>query len=160
MDVASVPVWSRHIKALRQSLQMSQQDFAAMLNISAMTVSRWESGKAPPSPAHYLEMGRIAREPERWYFWNLAGIRREDFREIVAGEKGHTSDRHIARVIAALETQVRLCQMHTTKLLATIRDLPTSTLKRDFLVISRARKECLNTLRKQIDALKHSDEEC
>jgi transcriptional regulator with XRE-family HTH domain len=155
MGATSIPAWSRSIKALRKSLQVSQSDFAAMLNISAMTVSRWESGKVAPSSAHYLGMGRIAREPRRWYFWNLAGIRREDFREIVAGETGHTSDGHIARVIAALETQARLCEMHTTKLLATIRDLPTSTLKRDYLAMSRARTQCLDALRKQIGALKH-----
>jgi transcriptional regulator with XRE-family HTH domain len=155
MSVASIPAWCRRIKALRKSLQMSQSDFAAMLNISAMTVSRWESGKAAPSPARYLELGRLAGNPRRWYFWNLAGIRKEDFREIVAeGETDYTSNVRIPKVIAALETQARLCEMRTAKLRAIIPDLPTIRLRRDYLDMSRRRTECLNTLRKQIATLK------
>jgi transcriptional regulator with XRE-family HTH domain len=149
-----VPAWCRHIKALRKSLEMSQSDFSGMLNISAMTVSRWENGKAAPSSARYIELGRLAGTG-RWYFWSLAGIRKEDFQELSARETDHTSAADTDRVVAALETQARLCEICTTNLRGIIRNFPNSRLQRDYLAVSRASKECVNALRTRIGALKH-----
>ena len=37
---------SSDIKAIRKKLQLTQKDFAKLVNVSAKTVAYWESGKA------------------------------------------------------------------------------------------------------------------
>jgi DNA-binding transcriptional regulator YiaG len=40
---------SEAVKALRQQLGLTQEQFAEVLHVSARTVSRWETGIAEPS---------------------------------------------------------------------------------------------------------------
>ncbi|WP_339383259.1 helix-turn-helix domain-containing protein [Oculatella sp. LEGE 06141] len=37
------------MKAIRELLGLSQQEFAGLLGVSITTVSRWERGKTPPT---------------------------------------------------------------------------------------------------------------
>lgn len=41
--------YSKKIKELREKLFLTQEEFANKLNISPITVSRWESGKFEPT---------------------------------------------------------------------------------------------------------------
>ena len=45
-DAARTP---ESIRALRQQLQLSQEEFAAQLGVSYRSVNRWENGHATPS---------------------------------------------------------------------------------------------------------------
>lgn len=41
--------FSKEIKTIRHQCLMTQNDFAAALNVSFSTVNRWETGKAKPN---------------------------------------------------------------------------------------------------------------
>jgi DNA-binding transcriptional regulator YiaG len=41
--------FSNIVKHLRQSLGMSQEDLAHALNVSYVTINRWENGKTEPN---------------------------------------------------------------------------------------------------------------
>jgi transcriptional regulator with XRE-family HTH domain len=68
------PIWSRKIIAFRDLLGDSQTVFGRKLSVSAMTVSRWESGQQKPSSRHYIDLGNLAEDSECWYYWELAGL--------------------------------------------------------------------------------------
>jgi len=40
---------NNNIKRIRQSLEMTQEQFARRLNVTITTISRWENGKYNPS---------------------------------------------------------------------------------------------------------------
>ena len=44
------PAIGQLIRALRQTLQLTQEKFAAQLGVSFPTINRWENGHATPSP--------------------------------------------------------------------------------------------------------------
>jgi DNA-binding transcriptional regulator YiaG len=48
------------IKALRAHLETSQENFAAIVGSTTVSVNRWEKGKAKPSPIYVRELKRIA----------------------------------------------------------------------------------------------------
>ena len=50
------------IKVLRQSLDLTQERFAALIETTAHTVNRWENGKRKPSRLFVREMIRIREE--------------------------------------------------------------------------------------------------
>jgi transcriptional regulator with XRE-family HTH domain len=72
------PEWAEKITALRKHLGLSQGEFGRRIDCSAMTVSRWESAQQPPTAEHYIRLGRIAGNPDCWFFWESAGLRSED----------------------------------------------------------------------------------
>jgi DNA-binding transcriptional regulator YiaG len=41
--------FSNNVKRLRQSLKMSQEELAHALNVSYVTINRWENGKTEPN---------------------------------------------------------------------------------------------------------------
>jgi len=53
--------WMRpeNFRTLRTRLNLSQEQFARMLNVSVQTVSRWERGAATPSPQAEKALSRI-----------------------------------------------------------------------------------------------------
>ncbi len=52
------------VKAIRESLKLTQQQFAAMMGISMRTLQNWEQGRrAPEGPARVLLMV-AARNPQ------------------------------------------------------------------------------------------------
>ncbi|WP_245916025.1 helix-turn-helix domain-containing protein [Merismopedia glauca] len=44
------PLIAKFIRALRQELNLTQEQFAAELGVTFPTVNRWENGKTKPSP--------------------------------------------------------------------------------------------------------------
>ena len=44
------PAIGQLIRELRQTLQLTQEKFAAQLGVSFPTINRWENGHATPSP--------------------------------------------------------------------------------------------------------------
>ena len=72
------PEWAKSVFELRQSLNLSQTDFAQRLHSSAMGVSRWERANQEPSAGNYIELGNLAGAPLCWYFWGRAGLGTED----------------------------------------------------------------------------------
>jgi len=71
------------IVRLRQRLRLSQTAFGHEVNSSAMGVSRWERGAQEPSSQSYIELGILAGDPDCWFFWARAGLRREDLMRVL-----------------------------------------------------------------------------
>ena len=72
------PEWTTAIGQLRESLGISQAGLARLLNVSPMAVSRWERGVNQPTSSIYIMLGKLAGAPQCWFFWEMAGITRED----------------------------------------------------------------------------------
>jgi len=74
----SRPEWAVRIEHLRSQLGLSQTGLAQRLAVSAMAVSRWERGVNEPPTACYIGLGKLAGPPECWYFWQRAGLSKQD----------------------------------------------------------------------------------
>lgn len=48
-----------NIKALRQSLSLTQEQLAALLGITAITINRWERGRTEPTDYQVALLGRL-----------------------------------------------------------------------------------------------------
>jgi len=56
---------STQIQGLRESLRLNQTQLAGLMGVHPITVSRWERGKAPPTPyqaAFLQEFKKAARD--------------------------------------------------------------------------------------------------
>ena len=84
---SATPAWASKIAALRQSLNLSQQEFGSLLGTSAMSVSRWERGEMEPSAGACIGLGRIAGPPLCWYFWDRAGLSITDVKHVLASAR-------------------------------------------------------------------------
>jgi SOS-response transcriptional repressor LexA len=83
---SSVPVqsdWPKRIIQLRKNSGLHQAAFGGTFHCSAMNVSRWERGISEPSSHTYIEMGSLAGDPLCWYFWERAGLRKEDLLRVM-----------------------------------------------------------------------------
>jgi len=64
VEAHEVEVETRDVAAVRERLEMTQEDFAAFLGISVHTLRKWEQGKRrPEGPARVL-LKIVEREPE------------------------------------------------------------------------------------------------
>ena len=72
------PEWAMKLELLRQELGFSQAALAKCLHVSAMATSRWERGVNQPNADMYIELGKMAGSPGCWYFWEKAGLHKED----------------------------------------------------------------------------------
>ena len=83
----------KHIEDIRHKMSMNQADFARFFRVSAMTVSRWERGGNSPGARELLILGRLANRVgfNRWHFWQLAGITRDECERALKSVKGHTA---------------------------------------------------------------------
>jgi len=77
------PEWAKAIVRLRKGLGLSQVAFGDTFDCSAMAVSRWERGISEPPSNIYIEMGNLGGDPACWYFWERAGLSREDLLRVV-----------------------------------------------------------------------------
>lgn len=83
-----LPQWAEKIGQLRTRLRLNQAQFGARLRYSAMAVSRWERGALEPAADVYIQLGNLAGEPDCWFFWERAGLRKADiFRLIPEGSR-------------------------------------------------------------------------
>lgn len=75
---STLPEWAVNILNLRKRLALSQSAFGSMLHYSAMTVSRWETGKQEPLARCYIQLGNLAGDPGGWFYWARAGLNLSD----------------------------------------------------------------------------------
>jgi DNA-binding transcriptional regulator YiaG len=74
------------ILKLRKLLELSQTALGSRLHYSAMAVSRWEAGTQEPPAKCLIQLGNLSGEPECWWFWGRAGLRRADIsRKLLGG---------------------------------------------------------------------------
>jgi len=136
---ASLPQWSRDIKALRSSLKLSQSEFGKSLRFSGMAVSRWERGKQPPPTDCYLAMAKIAGPSFAWKFWSLVGISEDDVERMHAQRMRTKNEQHdFSAAVAVLEIEVARSGARATQRDALFQDLPTQTRRREYQAIARA----------------------
>jgi hypothetical protein len=64
--------------SLSPAPQLSQHELGKELGVSAMTISRWEGGKAKPPADAYIGLGNLAGDPTCWHFWSRAGLNKAD----------------------------------------------------------------------------------
>ena len=50
------------IKKLRKLLGLSQVDFARILHVDPITISRWERGERKPMPVHRRKLQRLNKK--------------------------------------------------------------------------------------------------
>ena len=55
----------RYIAVLRNAIDMTQEELAAELGVSSMTVSRWERGKIRPSRGSIAAIERLRKKAAR-----------------------------------------------------------------------------------------------
>jgi len=72
------PEWAKKIEELRETLGLSQAALAKTLNVSPMAPSRWERGINRPPSSVFLRLGKLIGHPLCWYFWQEAGLSKED----------------------------------------------------------------------------------
>jgi len=77
------PDWAEKILILRNRLRFSQGDLASRLNVSAMAVSRWERAINEPPAEAYIELGKMAGDPDCWFFWQRAGLSKADLKRVL-----------------------------------------------------------------------------
>jgi DNA-binding transcriptional regulator YiaG len=71
---AEAPLWAQRIAGLRGELRLNQPTFAKKFGVSATTVSRWEHGFIEPRRRCYIELGRLAGDPNGSFFLQRAGL--------------------------------------------------------------------------------------
>ncbi|HUR36405.1 MAG TPA: helix-turn-helix transcriptional regulator, partial [Terriglobales bacterium] len=72
------PEWAKKIEEMRETLGLSQAALAKTLNVSPMAPSRWERGINRPPSSIFLRLGKLVGHPFCWYFWQEAGLSKED----------------------------------------------------------------------------------
>lgn len=78
------PEWAARIERLRDRLQLSQTELAGKLHVSAMAISRWERGVNEPPADGWISLGKLAGSDGCWYFWERAGLSRNDVRRMLS----------------------------------------------------------------------------
>ena len=66
---------------LRNDLGLNQRDFADKFGVSAMAVSRWESGANDPPGKCLVQMAKMTKDSNSyWAFLGAIGLTKKDFR--------------------------------------------------------------------------------
>ena len=86
------PEWAERITRFRESQKLSQAGLAKRLNVSPMAPSRWERGINEPSSEIYMQLGKMAGDPDCWYFWQRGGLSRDDISSVAPGFGAGSSD--------------------------------------------------------------------
>ncbi len=65
----------------RMKLELSQSDFAKKVGVTAMSVSRWESGANDPPARCVVQMAKMSDDNTSfWHFLNHIGLSKKDFK--------------------------------------------------------------------------------
>ncbi|HWR15374.1 MAG TPA: helix-turn-helix transcriptional regulator [Terriglobales bacterium] len=71
---------SKAVYELRQKLNLSQTELGAKLGVSAMAISRWETGRNDPPADAMAKMAKLSGDPKTfWFFLGQAGLTKRDF---------------------------------------------------------------------------------
>lgn len=69
------------VMQLREQLGMNQRDFADKFGVSAMAVSRWESGANDPPGKCLVQMAKMSKDANAyWSFLGALGLSKKDFK--------------------------------------------------------------------------------
>ncbi len=70
-----------YVIQLRNELGLNQRDFADKFGVSAMAVSRWESGANDPPGKCLVQMAKMSKDTgSYWAFLGSIGLTKKDFR--------------------------------------------------------------------------------
>jgi SOS-response transcriptional repressor LexA len=79
----------RRIRDLRKAvLRLHQRQFGLEFGVSQAAIARWESGEDMPPPRALITMGDLAGEPDKWWFYEKAGIKRQDASLFMSHSRG------------------------------------------------------------------------
>jgi transcriptional regulator with XRE-family HTH domain len=78
-ETPKLPRWATRIRDLRKSLGMTQTDFAEELRVTQAALSKWENGEHRPSPDAFVRLAAVARDVEKYFFLEEAGLPKEYF---------------------------------------------------------------------------------
>jgi transcriptional regulator with XRE-family HTH domain len=70
---------AQRIRDLRRSLGLYQEPFAEKLGLDQTTVSKWEKGKARPTPDALVRLASLAEGVDKLFFLGHAGLPKEYF---------------------------------------------------------------------------------
>jgi transcriptional regulator with XRE-family HTH domain len=77
------PEWAEKIQRLRDRMRLSQTELARALGVSAMAISRWERAVNEPPAEGYIRLGKLAGDPDCWFFWQRAGLTKADLKRVL-----------------------------------------------------------------------------
>jgi DNA-binding transcriptional regulator YiaG len=75
--------WATRVEKLRERLHLTQMELARLLSVSAMAISRWERGINEPPAEAYIRLGKLAGNPDCWFFWERAGLSKSDVKRVL-----------------------------------------------------------------------------
>ncbi len=91
-----MPPYPALIERLRREKGITQSALAQRLNVSAMSVSRWERGVQEPSSQIFVRLGSLASDELRWEFWERAGLTRDQvISSAAAGPEASAAFEHV-----------------------------------------------------------------
>jgi DNA-binding transcriptional regulator YiaG len=62
LSVINQPEIGKLIRELRSEMELTQEQFAALLGVVYPTVNRWENGRSQPSPLALQQIQRMLQE--------------------------------------------------------------------------------------------------
>jgi DNA-binding XRE family transcriptional regulator len=104
---SSVPDWSRQVETFRHSLKLSQSELGKRLDVSTMSVSRWERGILRVPAEIYIKLGNMAGDPLCWYFWGRAGLHSEDMMRVLPAARDRLHENRVADVLVVHAGQLK-----------------------------------------------------
>ena len=54
--------FGKQLKELRKKMGLKQEDFARLMDVDPLTISRWERGERKPMPVHLRKIERIKKK--------------------------------------------------------------------------------------------------
>jgi len=104
----ALPEWAQKIRHMRLTMQLTGAAFAAQINTSKMTISRWERGISKPSALMWLRLAKFAAPPDSGYFYERAGLTQGDISEPSLGMTVLQDDASITKLVGKLDRCVSL----------------------------------------------------
>jgi len=109
---------AKEVRSLRDSLELSQPQFASIIGVSAEAVEHWEQGLRTPGASARRLMDHIRARPEEFLFWflrNYASIPAPG-----AGDQGSQKPRAMqmlklaARILSRQEIEKAIREVYST----------------------------------------------
>lgn len=98
-----LPEYSAAVRKLRESLNLTQPEFAEKVRVSPQMVPGWESGRREPGVASYITLGKLAGPPECWFFFERAGLSKPDIYRLMADAQDHVLSRIEAKRVEPIK---------------------------------------------------------
>jgi DNA-binding XRE family transcriptional regulator len=129
---------ANHIRELRNALQFNREAFARACGVSRISALAWEAGKTSPQPRNWKEMAKLAVKAApstALWFWEKAGIEREDFQYLFPEFErlARDSERRIQEKLESPSGDVRLVPIIRTPLHGEWRVPPSPEQVEDYL---------------------------